>query len=104
MSTFYVAAVEGDWCERLDEVVRAWGKNPVGGVQLFDDWGSVSSRSAKKGCLVAARSGGWTVLTQDDLVFDLLDDRIMAAMHARLGTRVVVAFADDTCGQLGFRL
>ena len=45
--------------------------------------------------IVAALSGGWTVLLDDDLAYHLLGDAQIAYMHHRLGARVAAAYASE---------
>ena len=105
MASFFAAALEGDFRDRLADVVRACGRRPVGEVRLFNDWASVAPLAVRKNHLAAACSGGWTVLVDDgEMTADLFDNpEAGAALSARYVTRVVSAFGQTVAGGCGFR-
>jgi hypothetical protein len=106
MGRFVVAAMEGDFCDRLADVARACGRRPAAAAQLFAGWPTDPPLPDRKDELAAAVSGAWTVLVDDwGVTADLFDKpKLGAALAARYGTRVVAAFADDATGECGYRL
>ena len=106
MGRFVVAAMEGDFCDRLADVARACGRRPAGAVQLFAGWPTDPPLPERKDELAAAASGAWTILADEwGVTAELFDKpKLGAALAARFGTRVVAAFADDATGECGYRL
>jgi hypothetical protein len=109
MARFLIAALEGDMRDRLSEIVRACGKKPLGPVQVFPDWNSISAHVQKTGGLMAACSGGWTILDDPGLldtipgaIFE--DSQLGAALARRINGRVVAAIGEDTMCVYGFRV
>jgi hypothetical protein len=106
VASFFTAALEGDFRDRLTDIVRACGRRPVGEVLPFADWGSVAPLVARPNHLGAAVSGRWTVLVDDgEMTADLFDNpEVGAALAARYATRVVCAFAHSVTGGCGYRV
>lgn len=106
MSSFIAAALEGDFVDRLPELLQACGRRPVGKVRLFADWASASPFSQRTNYLAVAISGGWTVLLDDwnltNYLFDTPD--VCAALAKRYRTRVVAAFGQSVSGSCGYRV
>jgi hypothetical protein len=103
---FLAVALEGNLLDRLDELVRACGKGPIGEVQFFTEWASVAPFVERKGHLGAARSGGWTCLVDDGSVTGLIFDDVDlgARLAGEYATRVVSAYGNSVSGCCGFRV
>jgi hypothetical protein len=106
VAKFLVVALEGDLLTRLDGLVRACGKEPIGEARLFTDWASVSPFVNQNGYLGAARSGNWTVLVDDGSVTGpIFDDVDLGSRLAdEFATRVVSAYGSSVSGFCGFRV
>ncbi len=106
MASFFAAALEGDFHDRLAEIAQACGRRPVGTIQSFADWSSVAALAVQKNHLASARSGKWTILVDDgEFTADLFDNtEIGAALAVRYGTRVVCAFGHTVAGSCGYRV
>jgi hypothetical protein len=115
MATFLIAAVEGDITGRLDDLVRACGKRPVGPIRFFKDWITLASRGRplpwyqKENVVFACFTGRWTILSDDSFVgnvTDLIfrDEQLGLALFRHFGSPVVSALGNDTCCMYGFRL
>jgi hypothetical protein len=106
MAGFMVAALEGDFLDRLPEIVRACRRRPVGEVEYFADRGSAASLARSPNHLVASISGAWTVLGSDeDLTGYLFDHpKVCATLASRYRTRVVSAFAHSVSCACGYRV
>ena len=103
---FLTVALEGDFLNSLPELVRACGKEPIGPVQLFADWASVSPFVNQKGYLGAALSGRWTVLVDDGSVTGPIfaDADLGARLADQYASRVVSAYGSSVSGFYGFRV
>ena len=106
MPKFIAVALEGDFCSRLDKIVRACGRQPVGKVRMLGDSSSVAPLVRQPGHIAAVRSGDWTILIDDwDLTSDLFDNPAIGTKIASLyKTRVVSAFGVSTTGDFGYRV
>ncbi|VTR96502.1 unnamed protein product [Gemmata massiliana] len=106
MPSFVAVALEGDFLERLPEIARACGCEPVGTVQLFTNWTSVAPFARRTDYLTAAISGKWTVLMDDWNVTDYLFDHpeVCADLAKRYRVRVASAFAQSVSGGCGYRV
>jgi hypothetical protein len=106
MPSFITAALEGDFLDRLPEIVRACGRQPVGEVQRFAAWASAASFARRPNHLAAAISGGWTVLVDNWELTDYLFDHpeACAALARQYRTRVVSAYAQSVSGGCAYRV
>ena len=106
MARFVVAALEGDFCDRLADIARECGRRPAGEVRVFAGWAAAPPPADRKDELGAAVSGSWTVLADDwGVTADLFDKpKLGAGLAAKYRTRVVAAFADAATGECGYRL
>lgn len=115
MARFLVAAVQGDFINRLDELVRACGLRPSGAPQFFKDWSALTSRTRsqpgylKENVVFACHSGNWTILSDDGFVGNITDrifrdKQLGQELSRKVGTPVVSALGDDTTCEYGFRL
>jgi hypothetical protein len=106
MSSFVTTAFEGDFLERLPELVRDCGRRPVGDVQLFTNWAFAAPFARRKNYLAAALSGAWTVLVDDWELTDYLFEHseVCTALEARYHIRVASAYAQSVSGCCGYRV
>jgi hypothetical protein len=106
MAKFILVALEGDYCDRLDEIALACGRRLVGNIRFFSDWSSVAPFARQKGYLAAVRSGDWTILMDDwDLTAKIFDAPAAgAAIASTYSTRVVCALGHSVTGDFGFQV
>ncbi len=106
MPRFRLAAIEGDFCDRLDEIARRCGAQPTGPIQTFSDWASVSSYCDEKGYLVASLSGNWTVLPDEHWTITaiLVDTALGKSLVELTNSRVVATMAEPGAAMYGFAI
>ncbi len=106
MGRFLFAAIEGDYVQRLDQIVRALGKVPTGPALHFQDWASAASYVDSPNAIVAVQSGDWTILCDDTTLTGSLFDNLSLgdSLAAKLQSRVVTALGEDTACAYGYRV
>jgi hypothetical protein len=106
MAGFTTTALEGDFLDRLPEIVRACGRRPVGKVRQFADWTFAKPFADSPSHLAAAVSGAWTVLVDKDEVTDYLcfHPAVCASLASRFRVRLVSAYASSVTGNCLYRV